>query len=480
MDWDFVAHYSPTGHGEEATEGDVVSCMEYDPTGTYLAVGDRGGRVTVLTHSPGGAAEADHVARFQSHDVEFDFLKSIEIEEKINKIRWVPRRSCCHLLLTTNDKTAKLWKVGPTTAAAFAVTSSHLRRAQQQQASGKKRPAPTAPNLDPFGGEVPAQQLIASCRRVYGGVHQYNINALSLCSDGESFLSADDLRMELWHLEYGESMNVIDIKPPALEELSEVITAALFHPSHCSQFLFSTSKGHVRIGDLRQGSQSGGGQGLCFSAECGDGTRPFFKEILTNISDATWCGDGSQIVSRDFLTVKLWDVRVTRKPIVVLPVHDGVKQHLSALYENECIFDKFECSQGKGGSFVLTGSYRNLFRVFDLRSVMPGAAQSPSKKEPQVRSRLLEACAGRRRSPTARQAKGAEREKKDRWKGLRDRLRPKRRDDEKELHDEDPDRYEQADWAARIIPTAAHPLRHELAVASLNNLFIFSAEAGTG
>lgn len=48
---------------------------------------------------------------FQSHEPEFDYLKSLEIEEKINKIRWLKRKNPAHFLLSTNDKTIKLWKV---------------------------------------------------------------------------------------------------------------------------------------------------------------------------------------------------------------------------------------------------------------------------------------------------------------------------------------------------------------------------------
>lgn len=39
---------------------------------------------------------------FQSHEPEFDYLKSLEIEEKINKIKWLNRNSNGHHLLTTN------------------------------------------------------------------------------------------------------------------------------------------------------------------------------------------------------------------------------------------------------------------------------------------------------------------------------------------------------------------------------------------
>ena len=39
---------------------------------------------------------------FQSHEPEFDYLKSLEIEEKINKIRWLRRPNPAHFLLSTN------------------------------------------------------------------------------------------------------------------------------------------------------------------------------------------------------------------------------------------------------------------------------------------------------------------------------------------------------------------------------------------
>ena len=42
---------------------------------------------------------------------QFDYLKSLEIEEKINKIRWCQTANGARLLLSTNDKTIKLWKV---------------------------------------------------------------------------------------------------------------------------------------------------------------------------------------------------------------------------------------------------------------------------------------------------------------------------------------------------------------------------------
>ena len=78
---------------------DIVSAIEFDETGDFLAVGDRGGRVVVFEQD---ANDYKFYAEFQSHEPEFDYLKSLEIEEKINKIKWCKRTNDSHFLLTTN------------------------------------------------------------------------------------------------------------------------------------------------------------------------------------------------------------------------------------------------------------------------------------------------------------------------------------------------------------------------------------------
>ena len=41
----------------------------------------------------------------------------------------------------------------------------------------------------------------ASPRRVFANAHTYHINSISVNSDQETYMSADDLRINLWHLE---------------------------------------------------------------------------------------------------------------------------------------------------------------------------------------------------------------------------------------------------------------------------------------
>lgn len=45
--------------------------------------------------------------------------------------------------------------------------------------------------------------------------------------------------------------DIVDIKPANMEDLTEVITSAEFHPHHCHLFVYSSSKGTLRLCDMR-------------------------------------------------------------------------------------------------------------------------------------------------------------------------------------------------------------------------------------
>jgi hypothetical protein len=65
--------------------------------------------------------------------------------------------------------------------------------------------------------------LAANCRRVYAHAHDYHINSISNNSDAETFISADDLRINLWNLEISnQSFNIVDVKPTNMEDLTGI------------------------------------------------------------------------------------------------------------------------------------------------------------------------------------------------------------------------------------------------------------------
>ena len=107
----------------------------------------------------------------------------------------------------------------------------------------------------------------------------------------------------------------MDIKPANMEELTEVITAAEFHPQSCNWFMYASSKGTIKLADMRESA-------LCdqhakrkyyqnhasqvsnilpeFEQEEDPSARSFFSEIISSISDVRFSHDGRYILSRDY------------------------------------------------------------------------------------------------------------------------------------------------------------------------------------
>lgn len=82
--------------------------------------------------------------------------------------------------------------------------------------------------------------------------------------------------------------------------------------------------------------------------------KSFFSEIISSISDFKFSHDGRFMIARDYLTLKIWDLNMESKPLKVINIHDHLTGKLCDLYENDCIFDKFECNFSGDGSYVTT------------------------------------------------------------------------------------------------------------------------------
>jgi len=452
---------------EEIPEADIVSCIEFNETGEYLAAGDKGGRIVIFERSDppakastsaGASEEGDKkkhrrsnpkaefkfFAEFQSHELEFDYLKSMEIEEKINRIRFLPRANDSLMLLTTNDKTLKLWKV-------FSKASSQIFAgspdgdsddysddddgdSDDARRKSKKGDRVVLPEI-----EEGTETMTALSKTVYANAHAFHINSVSLCSDQETFLSADDLRVNLWSLESAaECFNIVDIKPENMEELSEVITCAEFHPRDCAQFAYSTSKGLVRVCDLRSHALCDtAAKTLCVPED--PSNKSFFSEIISSISDMKFSKDGRFLLTRDYMTLKLWDLSMEREPVRTVKIHEHLRSRLCDLYENDCIFDKFECALSWDGTQMVTGSYSRRFKVFDVNSNSEALLFANRVQPRHHHSRSRKNVAG---SPATAV-------------------------DEEEAP-------EDVDFGRKVMHLALHPTQNVLAATVQNNLFIFS------
>lgn len=349
---------------EEITEVDIISTVEFNHDGELLATGDKGGRIVIFQKDPASKSDPRYgeynvYSTFQSHEPEFDYLKSLDIDEKINRITWLKRQNQAHFLLSTNDKTVKLWKI----------SERNLRidgPMNTKSPDGTMELAPSEISQLSIPKHHPTPLMVeASPRKIFANAHLYHINSVSVNSDDETYLSADDLRINLWNVQRtDQSFNIVDIKPTNMEELTEVITAAEFHPEHCNTFVYSSSKGTVRLCDMRQNA-------LCdnyakmFEEPEDPSNRSFFSELISSIADVKFSHNGRYMLTRDYLSVKVWDLHMESKPVESYQVHEYLRSKLCALYENDCIFDKYECCWSGDDSSILTGSYNNFFRIFD-------------------------------------------------------------------------------------------------------------------
>ena len=65
---------------------------------------------------------------------------------------------------------------------------------------------------------------------MYANAHAYHINSISMSSDQETFMSADDLRINLWNLDVTDcAFNILDLKPANMEDLAEVHMPSVTH-----------------------------------------------------------------------------------------------------------------------------------------------------------------------------------------------------------------------------------------------------------
>jgi len=84
-------------------------------------------------------------------------------------------------VITTNDKTVKLWKV------------SEKSIKKVVKCSGKDLNLPRLQTVE--------SGLIPTVRKVYPNLHNYHINSISASQNEEYMLSSDDLKVYLWSLE---------------------------------------------------------------------------------------------------------------------------------------------------------------------------------------------------------------------------------------------------------------------------------------
>eukprot|EP00656_Telonema_subtile_P054859 TRINITY_DN8295_c0_g1_i1.p1 TRINITY_DN8295_c0_g1~~TRINITY_DN8295_c0_g1_i1.p1 ORF type:complete len:229 (-),score=12.81 TRINITY_DN8295_c0_g1_i1:14-700(-) len=184
--------------------------------------------------------------------------------------------------------------------------------------------------------------------KAFTNVHQYPIQSISLSADGETFLSMDDFRVYWWHLDASDTTKatlLCDIKPPGNNEIDTLLTAASFHHTHSSLFLCAQSDGVCNVGDLRDPPCRGKSRKYPVSFKINPElhnavNHPYHDDILSAISAASFLGH-NYVVTRDYMTLKLWDLRNSACPAATCPVMGYLGSTIDFLYDSDYIFDRF-------------------------------------------------------------------------------------------------------------------------------------------
>lgn len=355
LEWKFTQVFGDRSVVERVQKEDIISAMAFSKRGNFMALGDNAGRLIVfeknqMKKSKKGYLEFSYLTELQSHLHDFDVLKSQDIEEHINSIVWLKREGPNMFLLSTNDKTVKLWKIG----------EKRIRKSVPfENRAAVKRDSLAMPKLmDVDKGYTP------SLKRTFPNLHTYSINTVSVVPNGENFITSDDVAVYLWNLERSDRvLRLFELNYKRQDEMQKLITCSDFHPTNDFSFTFATSDGILSLCDLRVSknfSQS------AKRSKPVDMPNNFFTPFLKNISSVKFTPDGKFLVARDYMSLKTWDVRNLDKPFSVTHLYEPLKSRLCDLFDKDHVYDKFKVSASPCSTHVVTGLYNNRFHVVDL------------------------------------------------------------------------------------------------------------------
>ncbi|KAH3743582.1 Ppp2r2a protein [Pelomyxa schiedti] len=367
LDWRLRQIFGPDTETNNNTveNEDIVSCIDFEPSGEYLAAGDNGGRVVVFKMRQENEYGFFH--EFQSHQEESDGTHSTTVPEKINQVKFL-KRSCGVLyLLTTNDKKIKLWKMSEIKSRTF----THPNKPYCQRI-----PQVTY-------GEDTVKTATLKQTFTYSSLPESNINSISLNSDQESFLSSDDRQINWWKFSCEGCFNIMNRTPPDTDICWDPITCATFHPQHCHIFACGSEHGLVTACDLRQSSCGTPVTSFDGPHTFHDPRGGFFTELLHSINDLKFSSNGRYILSRDFLSMKIWDLSMDREPLKTVHLHDHLVPYI---YSHYGPFGKFDCSFNCDSTQIIGGMHSRLFQIYSLSA--PSSDHAPSFQMFRARRKL--------------------------------------------------------------------------------------------
>lgn len=208
--------------------------------------------------------------------------------------------------------------------------------------------------------------------------------------------------------------DIVDIKPANMEELTEVITAAECHPHQCNVFVYSSSKGTIRLCDMRAAALCDR-HSKCKSLSCitdvsfldslpywllwmfskpkqwgfsplvlvfeepeDPSSRSFFSEIISSISDVKFSHSGRYMMTRDYLSVKVWDLNMENRPVETYQVRHRTPD---AMFIHKSL-KMYNAMQDNNDNF-------HVYTQFNWKKYMYGWTMSSLSEKPYVQVQWL-------------------------------------------------------------------------------------------
>jgi len=333
----------------------LVTDVKFSPDGLYSIVSDKGGRLIIFKKSNTTKSKNPKLAyhyEFAAQEKEFDRHKSCEYTEAIRSFTILENQNSNNIdILSAGYRNIKLDRVYNSKCQVF---DTDLKSSNSHSI--------TVPKLKETHYETKHKT------RAEFKAHNSEIKSISESKVfTNNFISADEFKVLLWDLNCSKQVyNPIDLETSSLEvEIPERITVAKFCGYNPSIFGYGTSKGVLKICDLRTSSDCMKYAKTCFDENSGLNKTVFANSILS-VHDINFnIANDQMVTTRHYLSVNYWDLRNLNAPTNKFLLYEPIISKLSYLYQNNYMSDKFSLSSDPTGKVIITGGYNNMFHIID-------------------------------------------------------------------------------------------------------------------
>ena len=122
--------------------------------------------------------------------------------------------------------------------------------------------------------------------QTYKSSKEEKLHSISISADQETFITADENRVDMWHVERGSNavFNLVDREN---DKQDDHITSASFNKSSGCSFLYTTSSGIINVCDLRERSNfHKDGPSLSFDSSGSNPLNSSYSKWIDCVSDA--------------------------------------------------------------------------------------------------------------------------------------------------------------------------------------------------